>query len=720
MKKFTIIISAILILVLLVRYLIVFENFFFNFDSSTPVKAEYSVDSEYIYDNTGEEPNRITLRGVVLDSVLPGHYSTDYAADLEDYTEWLGLIADMGANTVTVDSILNSEFYEALEMHNQTAPEPLYLIQGVNIESYDTNNANDFYYTYNEIKEDIHRTINVIHGSDAFAIGRMESGGTYQTDVSQWTIGYILGNTWTPYTVAYTDNKTDLPTSYQGEYFSSLPQASRTEVLIADLMDSLMSYETERYKTQRLVTFNNSYNTDPLEYTHTVQLQLEKFVQMNIEHIAPSDKVQSGMFAGYMMKAGMEEFVSCLSDNDIKNYIDIVPQVNTESIYGGYVHFLNLMHDVPVVITSYGFSTSRVIDTISHGDQWDDRMTEQEQGEGLVGSYNAFMGDGSQGAMIANWQDNWSRTTWNTRFAIDDFREMYWYDPQTKDQSNGILAFDTNDGDICYVDGDISEWQGEAPVVQNEDYSLSLRYDEGYVYLMAQGEDIENTPLAIPIDITPKTGSYTMGREDLRMSHATDFMILIDGTDDSRMLVQERYDAARAGYEERITTENPFIDQPDKDTDDFVIIRAVAREGLDPSIDISSYSTDVNQARLEFFLLNVFETGKFEYGNANPNADNYNSLADYCFGEGVVEIRIPWQLLNFSDPSEMRIHDDYYPVYGVEEISIDGINIGVAPIDTLGRIQMEFVPLEGWGGSVSYTPRLKESYEIISQAWLGE
>ena len=35
-------------------------------------------------------------------------------------------------------------------------------------------------------------------------------------------------------------------------------------------------------------------------------------------------------------------------------------------------------------------------------------------------------------------------------------------------------------------------------------------------------------------------------------------------------------------------------------------------------------------------------------------------------GDGFVEIKIPWQLLNFADPTKMYIHDDYYEVYGVE------------------------------------------------------
>lgn len=53
-------------------------------------------------------------------------------------------------------------------------------------------------------------------------------------------------------------------------------------------------------------------------------------------------------------------------------------------------------------------------------------------------------------------------------------------------------------------------------------------------------------------------------------------------------------------------------------------------------------------------------------------------MADFCYAESGVEIRLPWQLLNFSNPSEMMIHDDYYEHYGVEYIHIDEMYVGFA------------------------------------------
>lgn len=113
----------------------------------------------------------------------------------------------------------------------------------------------------------------------------------------------------------------------------------------------------------------------------------------------------------------------------------------------------------------------------------------------------------------------------------------------------------------------------------------------------------------------------------------------------------------------------------------------------------------------------VYETGRLLYGNANPDAADFNSLADYMFTGNGVEIRIPWQLLNFSNPSEMMIHDDYYQCYGVENLHIDQMYVGVAQGDEDARIPLASFELEGWGKDVTYHERLKRSYYIVQEYW---
>ena len=83
-----------------------------------------------------------------------------------------------------------------------------------------------------------------------------------------------------------------------------------------------------------------------------------------------------------------------------------------------------------------------------------------------------------------------------------------------------------------------------------------------------------------------------------------------------------------------------------------------------------------------------------------------------------MEIRLPWQLLNFSDPSRMKIHDDYYENYGVEYIGIDELYAGI--VTAGGECELSPLALEGWGDNVTYHERLKESYYILQSHWAGK
>jgi hypothetical protein len=112
----------------------------------------------------------------------------------------------------------------------------------------------------------------------------------------------------------------------------------------------------------------------------------------------------------------------------------------------------------------------------------------------------------------------------------------------------------------------------------------------------------------------------------------------------------------------------------------------------------------------------LFHTGLLTYGNANPSSQDFNSLADFMAGEGFVEIKLPWQLLNFMNPASMMIHDDYYEHYGVEKMEIDRIYIGLGNGNE-ARIELHPKKMKGWDTKVTYHERLKESYYILQEYW---
>ena len=114
----------------------------------------------------------------------------------------------------------------------------------------------------------------------------------------------------------------------------------------------------------------------------------------------------------------------------------------------------------------------------------------------------------------------------------------------------------------------------------------------------------------------------------------------------------------------------------------------------------------------------TYETGLLTYGNANPKSPDFNSLADFICSGDYIEVKLPWQILNFADPSRMEIHDDYYDDnYGVAYQNIDELYAGIGTAHTQKRIHMEPFALDGWGNGATYHERLKSSYYMLKEFW---
>jgi len=360
-------------------------------------------------------------------------------------------------------------------------------------------------------------------------------------------------------------------------------------------------------------------------------------------------------------------------------------------------------------------------------------MSETEQGEALISMYEDIKAAGSAGGIVFTWQDEWFKRTWNTMAGADLDMTAYWSNYQTNEQYFGLLAFDPGEEDsICYVDGDKSDWSEEDRVMEQDGYRLSMKYDEKFIYFLVEkaGLDLKKDKLYLPVDTTPKSGALKAENfGNIAMSQPADFIIELDGVENSRVWVQEYYDMIEALYFEEIGSQNFFSKEfPEKDSEKFGQIRLFLQK-YDYFEKADMSSEDKNDKRLAFHefdrtnrlqyqVQELYETGKLTYGNADPAAKDFNSLADFCGGEGFVEIRLPWQLLGFSDPVEMKIHDDYYENFGVEYLKIDEMQVGVG--DGTETIEMVPFALEKLGKKPAYHERLKESYYILQEYWNGD
>lgn len=747
MKKFILVACAVVLIFFAGYYAYYHLGIYFDVDSSGPVTTFMKTDEDTIYMECDGTYVPFEIRGVNMGAGIPGHFATDYAIDEETYLRWFQWIQELGANTVRVYTILQDDFYNAFYQYNiqreEQGQEPLWLLHGVWVNDYVLNSHRDAYDDdfLQTMLNDCKTLVDVLHGQRSLSLGRGLGSGSYRNDVSRWVIGYILGVEWEDVTVAYTDHKYPERSSYSGTYMYTTEDATPFEAMLAQVGDSIISYETQRYRQQRLVAFSNWPTTDPFIYPADITTRFMKCAQVDVEHIRTTSTFQSGYFASYhvypyypdylhnilepfglvddrgvdmseyyLTDEGGTPYEELMTGNMETDYYDTDGEFNT---YYAYLKILNEYHTIPVVISEYGVSTGR---GMAQRDFYTGRnqghMTEREQGYALIDCYEDIMDAGSAGSCVFTWQDEWFKRTWNTMHAVDLDKTPYWSDYQTNEQYFGLLAFDPGqEQSICYVDGDPSEWTDADVVLETDDGRLSMKYDEKFLYFYAEWEDFSpgTDTLYIPIDTTPKTGSTYCQNYDLTFERPCDFVICIHGLDDSRIVVQERYEVMRAAFSQETIGIDPYITPVDATTPVFKNIELV----------LQLLDEDRNPLDDDIITYETYETGALRQGNSNPASDSFDSLADYLFTDGGVEIRIPWQLLNFANPSEMMIHDDYYENYGIEYLHIDELYVGLTDGKSDTRTHMAPFALEGWGKQVTYHERLKESYYILQEYWAG-
>ena len=474
--------------------------------------------------------------------------------------------------------------------------------------------------------------------------------------------------------------------------------------MLARVGDTLLEYEMRKYGDQKLLAFSNWPETDPLYHE---QWRLEKntnLARIDVEHIHGKENLRTGMFASYHIYPYYPAFL----DFEEK-YASYVDEKGENNPYQGYLKDINEHHTMPVVISEFGLPSSRGIARINKARGMDQgNLSEKEQAERLKILYEDIKTAGCSGAIVFAWQDEWFKRTWNTWPGVNLARNAYWSDYQTNEQSFGLITFDPGETEsIVYVDGDVEEWEEIPWLTKDEGFGLQAAYDEKFVYFHVYVKDLKEGDIVyLPVDITPNSGAYKDQESGLTFEQPTDFLIRLDGKDNSAMLVQEYYDMLFATERREIWEEDAFINPPEKDSEQFNMIQQFLRGKI----------MMLNGEVLEPWL---FPAGELLHGDANPKHEEFNSIADFNIKGDHIELRIPWTMFNFSDPSQMEIHDDYYEHYGVEELKIKKMDISMQVLKDGKKIVKPFesLKLKGWGNHPSWHMRIKESYYAMQEVY---
>ena len=636
-------------------------------DNQTGISYRFKAEGDYFYIYESGDWKQMFMRGVNIGATEPGLFPGDLTISYDTYYSWFGYISEMNCNCIRIYTLMPPQFYQALGDFNKKAKNKLYLYQGIWVNEEDIERLSDTYAEnekiLNDFTTDAVNLVNVIHGKAKIAETAGEAYGTYNTDVSPWLAGWIIGIEWDPNFVINTNNQHPDKKDYDGKYLYT-QTASPFEAFLCRVGDALIKHEAETYKFQVPLAFSNWITTDPLTHPNEPHFDEDK-TTVNTENVKCRN-FGPGMFASYHIYPYYPDSLNY--QEDYLEYTDDSGKVNT---YEAYLEDLKLAHTMPIIVAEFGIPTSRGMGHESVMGYNQGMVDETAQGAMLIDMLGSIENAKYAGGIVFTWQDEWFKRTWNNvMFDIAD-RRPYWSNIQTTEQCFGLLAFDPGKESMAaYVDGDVSEWKNTKPTVTTEQGKLYIKSDERYLYIMldAGNYDFEKDTLLIPINTIADQGNLKAAQYNAEFDTAADFLIYINGNNNSHIYVDRYYDAF-----------NYYFLESKKLSD----IKAEENAGVKNSgmFDIMRLCYGYNltvKGTNQVVPDKAYETGKLRYGNGNPEADDYKSLSDFYFKNGKLEIRIPWQLLNVMDPSGKQQISDFRKTQVISPQAYQSFDFGFA------------------------------------------
>lgn len=608
----------------------------------------------------------------------------------DTYMEWLGQISKMNANTVRVFTIMPPQFYKAFYDYNQTSGKKLYLIQGIWFsEDYMTDPGDCFKgEVIAEFERNAKKITDVIHGEGSYVHYSDRDKEQYIYDVSQYTMGYILGLEWNNDFVTNSNSHKN-KASFAGDYLKTTDTAAPFEAFLAQIGNTLIAHETENYSAQTPVAFLNWSTNDTIKHTNEPD-SYEDSVEVNTENIVPTENYYAGLFAAVDAYPYYPKSIDY--DSKYNKYTDDL--TGKQNNYKAYIKDLNAQYTVPLLIAEFGVSTSRGCAAESVLGYNQGGNTEEQQGLYDSRMIVDIASSGCAGGLIFSWQDEWFKQIWNVMRYSDCKPEERTPNKMVPEQNYGILAVEAGDDSACVLDGKTDEWQSSDVVANNGNYTLSVKYDEAYLYgyINIKSGKFGEEKIVIPVS-TVGVGSTQSNDLHLKFSQKTDSLIVFDGENDSAVMNDEFYDYNRFRfYPDQIKT---------PDSGNYNIVSQFVNGELtlpETGKIIERKSNDV---------------GKLNFGIGDPDSDDYNSLSDFYAKDNVVEFRIPWYMLGVLNISQGVALNDFNTAGEAYGEKFDGIFVGISAAgggDTVAMKKFAFTP-----STSTYHTRLKNSYNYIQK-----
>ena len=677
----------------------------------------------------------IYVKGINLSVALPGHHPSEFPYDEPLYRTWLKQIADMNCNAVRVYTMHTPEFYRALHYHNTTYPDQkIWLIQGVWVEPPPAGDFLDKEFM-DEIEMNLRNAVDIVHGRAIIQPRPGWAEGKYDADVSPWMLAWLIGREWEPDDIEGFHKIHPEFTTYQGKLVSC-PEGDPIECWFAQICDYAVAYEQEQWNVQHPVAFSSWPPTDPLSHVSESNIEDEAdvagyeaegrtdvfsndSVNITAKHLFAEPGFDAGVYASYHIYPYWPDF------------IDLEPQyqgVNDRfgpSTYFAYLQALKEFYDDrPLLVAEYGLPNGPLPAHLQSNGWNHGGLSEEEVANALPRLTLDIYDAGYAGGIVFAWIDEWFKKTWIWAEMYDPFMDRrLWFNFYDPEENYGMLALSPGaDGLNNTLSGKGDEWV-DAQALPGESAALSdgapeiagvdVMHDEGFLHVRVRFENFDDLEflkhaLYLGFDVLDPERGNTSWPGPLTLNSDTGLEEVVTfANNDARLWQTETFrywEPYRAPYtrKPRISEVFPFI--LDSEANRWAWFEPVVetnrrRVGRDGTV----------------YEAQSFELNPLHKGSLVEGSPGYNDQAvwNVDIEKGVLELRMPWILLGFVGPHQMRVLQAGDDMKNSSEVST-GVGISMVLTDDTGKAQA------AWPGYEDGTVLTSQSGRYAWPEWFVE
>jgi hypothetical protein len=667
-----------------------------NFELTRKQPLPFKTSGDYIAMHTGSDYRSLVLKGINLGSSPPGTFPGEiaYAIASETYEKWIRQMAETGFNSIRIYTLHPPVFYEKLAEYNQRHPDhPLLLFQGIWLEEVEDRWDPAEYDLINRttaFTKEIREVIDCVHGNGDVAFRYGKAYGRYLTDVSRWTAGYIIGREIAPQEVDSTNNRHPGITSYSGNQFS-ITWGTATEVFATQMLDEVVKYEAQKYSVRRPVSISSWPTLDPLSHPTEIYTD-EDVASYDITKITGRN-TQAGLFASYHAYPYYPNFIS-----QEPGYLTYSDSQGPNS-YLGYLNAMKAHYsDIPLVIAEFGVPSSWGSAHQSFSNMHHGGYSEQQQGEKNIRLMHNILNAGCAGGFMFAWMDEWFKPTWIVLYleaygmlsggTTIPTRQL-WHNLTSPEQNFGLISYDQS-SILPFVQYQTDNSSG--PVKK-----IEATHDNSFYYLNIETNGVLSTGDTVMV-------AFDTYQNNTGESHLPNGKLLTNRSEFLLSMVLN------------------------KDTVLYHVTRAYDMNGLTPRFDLTNHAVQkfrsTNTDGDPWVIMQWINDG-FEFTTQDIGRLPMENATDFSFGLRTavawngnrIRIRIPWTLLYFHDPTQMKVIDGAESYDGGYNWNIlttksDGIGVSVYHDGIVTSSVTRYTwPL--WMIVPPTVPRVKKSLQVV-------